>query len=137
MFAIDVQHDIATATAALHDSAVGRVEIICLTPSVQPNVSLNADHLERYANRRIDIPEIAGDKLQSSLIAALENLRAEPGDYDLDLRFGVKLYSRSGGTPLAAIYLDRWGKLGAINGVSVELSSDILKWAKRNLPICF
>ncbi len=137
MLAIDAQHDVATATAALHDSAIGKVEIVCLTPSMQPNVSLNAERLGRYANRHIEIRDIAGDRMETSLISAVEKLKVKQGEYDPDLHFGIKFYNRSSGNPLTSIYLDRWGKLGTVNGVTVAISPELLKWAKTNIAICF
>ena len=137
MLVVIADQGIANVSRHLDVLDYQKVEIVCATPDIRPYAALGIEGLQASADREIIIKDIAGDPLSKSLARALVETSVGAAQGRADLRFGMKFFDRASGQLSVAIYIDRWGRDGYLNGERVTFNSAIQNWAKNNVTICF
>jgi hypothetical protein len=91
--------------------------------------------LERNYLNKVVIRDITQMGYRDVFVKAFQSIHARSGSGS-DLRWGVIFYS-GGGTRVGAIYFDKFGHGGAVDGYPVSLEGDFFGWLNGTFSIAF
>jgi hypothetical protein len=113
-------------STALATGGITTIEILQLPGRVEPGAQVTPEMLERNFLNKVVIRDITQMAYRDVFVKAFQSTHATSGTGS-DLRWGVIFYS-PGGARVGAIYFDKLGQQGAVDGYPVLLDGDFFAW---------
>lgn len=129
------QKDVQSISAALAQDQVEKVEILQIPPRILTRAQVSAEILETHYHNKLIIRDITASAFRSKMIDILKGVSVQSRREMADLRWGVIFYSRDG-KRIGALYYERSGRYGAVNGVPVEFQGDFFRWLDGTFSNC-
>lgn len=134
---IDFAKDISRLTQAWQTGAVHTVEVLHISYKAEFPHNISSSALEAYYDFKLTVHDPESSVVIKQAIGSITNLTAKLSGKVSDLRWACIFYSEDG-SRICAIYFDRTGRRGVVNGACVDFGSDDLKrWAESNFSSAF
>lgn len=131
-----IQTQIGQISKDLSESRIGRVEILHIPPRVLTRARITPEMLEKQYYVKFIIRDINSNSYKDKLVSSFMSISVSPRDDTPDLRWAVIFYSRDE-TRVGAIYFDKSGQYGAVNGVGAAFRGNFFSWLTATFSHCF
>lgn len=133
----DVTNDFNRLAREWEQSNIYSIDIFHISTNAEFVANMSSSRLEGYYDFKLTITDATESKLAAETIQVVTNITAALSKRVSDVRWGCVFYTRAN-TRVMAVYFDRTGRRGVINGACVDFGSDDLrKWAETNLGHVF
>jgi hypothetical protein len=123
-----LQNRIQTIATTFLAGNISRIEILRIPSRILTRSAITPEMIEKsffYKGAHKD-----------KLLKALDSLSVQPAAEMKDIRWGVLFYAKDG-TRIGALYFDKNGGYGAVDGISASFKGDFFKWLDGGFSDCF
>ena len=130
------EQDLRRISTALGRSEIGRIEILQIPGEVLTRARISPEMLERQYHFKLVVRDVIGSARRDKLVEVFESLSVEARNETADLRWGIIFYLRNNDRA-GALYFDRAGRYGAVNGKAVSYRGEFFSWMRGAFSACF
>jgi hypothetical protein len=131
-----VQSQVDGLVAKLARGEIGRIEILQIPPYICTDIRTTPERLEMIFHYKLIIRDIGFTVYRDKLLKAMKSVTVQPESEIGDVRWGVIFYDQKDNR-VGAIYMDQWGKAGAVGDMPVSFKGNLFKWLDRSFSCCF
>ncbi|MBI5265729.1 MAG: hypothetical protein HY851_00710 [candidate division Zixibacteria bacterium] len=102
-------------------------DLINIPDEIESPIAIGQEQLERSVFFKLSVRDIWAFRQGDRLTTILKSLKVSPSSELMDLRWGIVLYAEKD-VRLGAIYVDRFGRGGAINEFTVSFDKELYHW---------
>lgn len=134
---VSMQSQVEQISKDLSENRIGRVEILQIPPRILTRARITPQMLEKQYHNKLIIRDINSNSYKEKLTTSLRTISASSRDEMPDLRWAVIFYSQND-TRVGAVYFDRSGRYGAVNGAGAAFeNADLFNWLTATFSNCF
>jgi hypothetical protein len=130
------QSQVDALVAKLAEDDIEMIEILQIPPEVCTSISTTPESLEKDFVYKLVVLDIRNTVYRDQLLRAMKSVVVQPERDIGDMRWGVVFYDGKD-SRVGAIYMDKWGKRGAVGNMPVSFKGNLFKWLDRNFSCCF
>jgi len=131
-----IQAKLQQMSKYLNENQVGRIEILQIPPRILTRARVTPDMLERQYYNKLIIRDINSNAYKDKLIGSFKTISVSERNETPDLRWAVVFYSQEGAR-IGAVYFDKSGQYGAVNGSGAAFKGDFFTWLTGTFSNCF
>lgn len=131
-----IQDQVKQISKDLNDNSVGRIEILQIPARILTRARVTPEMLEKQFHNKLIIRDINSNAYKEKLVISFKTVSVSARDETPDLRWAVIFYSQEGDR-VGAVYFDKSGQYGAVNGSAAAFKGDFFAWLTGTFSNCF
>jgi len=128
---VEPQSQIEALTQRLSDNEIARIDFLKVPQRAAVKTRLTPELLESSFYYKLEFHDIRQSAYKTEFLRAAKSVSAVPESGTPDLRSALIFYDASD-TRVAAIYFDRSGSRGIVNGLPVVIHGKLYRWLDDN-----
>lgn len=132
----DAKSHVNLISAKLSNAEIVRIEVINMPSQILTRTRITPEMLEKQFYYKLTIRDIRSNVRKKKLLEAVRSIVVLPQAEMPDIRWGIIFYDVND-SRVGAIYFDKKGGHGAVEGVPVSFKGDLFKWLDENFSSCF